>query len=96
LRTTSTAEATEAVYRVLVVCRPEAISDVRDLLAEELNRHHYPVREIETLSESEEQIELAAILVPTSANPEDLDAITRNLEKHEAVESATWTVSTES
>jgi putative Mg2+ transporter-C (MgtC) family protein len=89
-------EETEAVYRVHVVCRPEGVSDARDLLFEELEQRHYPIREIETLSEGEERIELAATLVPSSANPDELDAVTRHLERHDAIESATWTVSTES
>jgi putative Mg2+ transporter-C (MgtC) family protein len=89
-------KTTEAVYRVHVVCKPEAVSDARDLLFEELEQRSYPIRDIETLSEGEELIELAATLVPATANPEDLDAITRHLERHEAIESATWTVSTES
>jgi putative Mg2+ transporter-C (MgtC) family protein len=88
-------EGTEALYRVHVLCRPEAVSSARDMLFDELERHHYPIREIETLSKSEEVVELAAILVPTTANPEDLDAITSHLAAHTEVESATWTVSTE-
>jgi putative Mg2+ transporter-C (MgtC) family protein len=88
--------STEAVYRIHVTCRPEMVADARDLIHEELEQRQYPIREIETLSETPELIELAAALVPTTANPEDLDAVTRHLEKHEAIESATWTVSTES
>ena len=91
-----TAEATEAVYRVHVTCRPENVADARDLLSEELEQRSYPIRDVETLSEGEELIELAATLVPTTANPDDLDAVTRHLERHDAIESATWTVSTES
>ena len=91
-----TSAETEALYRVHVVCRPEAVSQARDLLFEELERLHYPIREIETLSEGEEVVELAAILVPTTANPQDLDAITGHLASHAEIESATWTVSTES
>jgi putative Mg2+ transporter-C (MgtC) family protein len=87
-------ETTEAVYRVHVVCKPEAVSEARDLLSEEVERH-YPIRDVETLSEAEEQIELAATLVPTSADPEILDHITRLLEQHDSIESATWTVGTE-
>jgi len=90
-----TPEATEAVYRVHVTCRPDHVSDARDLLFEELEQRRYPIRDIETLSESEELIELAATLVPSTANPDDLDAVTRHLERHEAIESATWTVSTD-
>jgi putative Mg2+ transporter-C (MgtC) family protein len=88
-------EETEALYRVHVVCAPEDVSEARDLLYEELERHHYPIRDIETLSDGEEFVELAAILVPTTANPTDLDAITAHLERHENIASATWTVSTE-
>lgn len=66
----------------------------RDLLHEELERSHYPVREIEILSEGDEVVELAAALVPTTARPEDLDAIVAHLDRHENIDSATWTVST--
>lgn len=89
-------EGTEALYRVHVVCRLEAVSEARDLLFEELELHHYPIREIETLSEGEEVVELAAILVPTTAKSQDLDAVTGHLQRHANIESATWTVSTES
>lgn len=85
---------TEALYRVHLVCAPERVSQARDLLFDELERHHYPIREIETLSESDGSVELAAILVPTSANPADLDAIASHLAGHDGVINATWTVST--
>ena len=86
-------EETEAVYRLHVVCGPADVAGARDLLYEELERFHYPIREIETLSDGEEIVELAAVLVPTTANPEDLDAITAHLAGHAGIESATWTVS---
>ena len=89
------AEETEALYRVHVLCPPGAVTEARDLLYEELERHHYPVREIEVLSESEDVVELAAVLVPTTANPADLDAITEHLAKQHNLASATWTVSTD-
>jgi len=89
-------EGTEALYRVHVVVRPEAVSAARDLLFEELESHHYPIREIAILSEGEEVVELAAVLVPTTAKPQDLDAIIGHLKHHSSIESATWTVSTES
>jgi putative Mg2+ transporter-C (MgtC) family protein len=87
---------TEALYKVHVTCSPEDVSEARDLLYEELEQHHYPIREIETLSDGDEVVELAAVLVPTTANPADLDAITAHLERHENIDSATWTVSTTS
>ena len=85
--------ATEALYRVHVICAPSQVSAARDLLYDELERLHYPIREIEVQSESNERVELAAVLVPTNAKPEDLDAITGHLGRHDNIESATWTES---
>ena len=87
---------TEALYRVHVVCDPENVSAARDLLFEELERHEYPIREIETLSENEELVELAALLIPTTANPAELDRVSDHLNLSPNVVSATWTVSTSS
>lgn len=84
---------TEALYRVHVTCDPEAVAAARDTLDAELERFHYPVREVEVLSDSEEVIELAAILVPTTAAPADLDAIVDHLAGHPEIASATWSVS---
>jgi putative Mg2+ transporter-C (MgtC) family protein len=70
------------------------VSVARDVLYEELERAHYPVRQIEILSDGDDIVELAAALVPTSAQPEDLDAIIESLCRHDGIASATWTVST--
>lgn len=56
-------------------------------------QRHYPIQEIEMLSESDEAVELAATLVPTSADPAELDALTAELERDPRVQNATWTVS---
>lgn len=85
---------TEALYRVHLICAPAMVSHARDHLFEELERLHYPIREIEVLSEGDTSVELAAVLVPTTANPSDLDAIADHLGHHDGVISATWTVST--
>jgi putative Mg2+ transporter-C (MgtC) family protein len=87
---------TEALYQVHVTCAPAEAPSARDLLYEELERYHYPVREIEVVSEGDEIVELAATLVPTTAKAEDLDAITTHLQAHDGIEDATWTVSTTS
>ncbi len=85
---------TEAQYRVHAIARPEAVSDVRDLLELELGRANYPVRGVETLSDTEDQVELAAVLLPTTADPAELDAIVASLERSPLIRSATWTVAT--
>jgi putative Mg2+ transporter-C (MgtC) family protein len=85
---------TEALYRVHVVCRPENVASARELLSEELERHHHPIRDIETLSETEEHVEIAATLVASSADPDELDVVVSHLEHDPIITSATWTVST--
>lgn len=77
-----------------VICRPDAVSEVRDLIDAEQSGANYPVRTVETLSDSEGQVELAAALVPTTADPAELDAVVAALERSPLVRSATWTVST--
>jgi putative Mg2+ transporter-C (MgtC) family protein len=88
------ARATEAQYAIHAVCDPANVADVRDLLFAELEAAHYPIREIEILSDNEDMVELAANLVPTNAKPEELDAVVTALEKAGPIKTATWTVST--
>jgi putative Mg2+ transporter-C (MgtC) family protein len=85
---------TEARYRVHVVTDHRKVSAARDILDETLEKVGYPILEIETLSETETQVELAAVLVPSSADPTVLDAVVAQLEKSPPVYSATWSVST--
>ena len=87
---------TEAIYRVHVVCETAIAADLREELYAELEKANYPIREIEVLSEGEDQVELAAILVPTTAEPAELDAVVAALETRADVESCAWTVSTTS
>jgi putative Mg2+ transporter-C (MgtC) family protein len=87
---------TEACYRVHVVCDPAVAADVRERLYEELEKANYPLREIEVLSEGDDEVELAAVLVPTTASPEELDAVVQALETADAIVSCAWTVSTTS
>ena len=85
---------TEALYSIHVVCDHESVSDVRDLLFAQLEAASYPIREIETLSEGDDQVELAAVLVPTTAEPAELDAVVTALKRSALIKSATWTVGT--
>lgn len=87
-------DETEALYRVHVVCPVEQVAMARDILYDELELHHYPVREIETMAEGEASIELGAILLPTSAQARELDVIVAYLSRRPGIISATWTVST--
>jgi putative Mg2+ transporter-C (MgtC) family protein len=85
---------TEALYRVHVLCAQSDVAEVRDLLFEKLEAEHLPIQEIEVATETEDKVELAAILVPHSVDPEVLDKVAAELEAEPVIESATWTVST--
>jgi putative Mg2+ transporter-C (MgtC) family protein len=85
---------TEALYRVHLLVAQSDVSEARDLLFEKLEAEHLPIQEIEIASETEESVELAAVLVPHTVDPEALDKIVAELEAEEIAESATWTVST--
>jgi putative Mg2+ transporter-C (MgtC) family protein len=87
-----TGAISEAQYIVHVTCRPTDLADVRDLLTDALEKASYPIREVETISDSESQVELAAILIPTSAKDAELDAVAAELERSDQVLSATWSV----
>jgi putative Mg2+ transporter-C (MgtC) family protein len=86
--------ATEAIYRVHAVCLPAMVADARERIAGELDRFHYPAKEIETSSESEDHLELSAILAASAVNTADLDAIAAALERSGVIRTATWTVAT--
>jgi putative Mg2+ transporter-C (MgtC) family protein len=46
------------------------------------------------LSDNDEQVELAAVLLPTTADSNELDRVETELERSPLVRSATWTVGT--
>jgi putative Mg2+ transporter-C (MgtC) family protein len=81
----------EAVYRVHATAAPADVAAARDRLYEVLEAANYPVRDIETLSDSEDLVELAAVLVPTEARAAELDAAVGVLERSPGILSATWT-----
>ncbi len=89
-----TEESTEAEYSVHATCLPANVSAVRDVMDEVLTLHKYPIRDIETLTQGDDQMELVADLVPTSASPAELDHVVASLERSPLVRSATWTVGT--
>jgi putative Mg2+ transporter-C (MgtC) family protein len=86
------AGSTEAQYRVHASCARTDVADLRDLLDEVLTRAAYPIRDIAVVSSSENEVELAATLVPTTADPAELDAVEVELEASPIVHSATWSV----
>ncbi|HEY1506654.1 MAG TPA: MgtC/SapB family protein [Stellaceae bacterium] len=82
----------EANYEVRVVASIDTVDEVRELLAEELERASYPFRDI-VAEEREDAVELIARLVSTAVEPAELDAVVKQLEAVPAIEHATWTSS---
>jgi len=83
----------EAIYEVHVVTQPETVGEVRDLLADALDKASYPIRQIEVAERSPEATELVATLVSTAVDPVELDAVASVLEQSPLVSFASWSSS---
>jgi putative Mg2+ transporter-C (MgtC) family protein len=84
-------ENSEALYQVHLVCAPSAVAEMRELLFQELEKADYPIQGIELLSETDDSVELAATLVPTTAVAAELDAVVARLEAAPGARSVSWT-----
>jgi putative Mg2+ transporter-C (MgtC) family protein len=83
----------EATYEVHVLTQAEHVGEVRDLLAEQLERANYPIKEIEVSEHGDDITELAATLVSTAVDPTEMDAVISALEASPLVSHATWSSS---
>ena len=86
--------ASEATYEVRLTTDIKAVPLVREQLSEKLEAAKYPVSEIEEIDRTEETIELVAVLMSTSVNSKELDAVTNALATQPGVRHATWSVRT--
>ena len=80
----------EATYEVRVTVDPDVAADTREILIDHLERAHYPVASVETVPASDDTTDIVATLVSTSVVPEELDAVTADLEKQQGVANAAW------
>ena len=83
----------EATYGIHVLTQAEHVGEVRDLLAEQLERANYPVGEIEVAERSDDVTELSATLGSTSGHPAEMDAGVAALEAAPLVSHASWSSS---
>ncbi len=74
------------------VCHPRGVSEVHDLPDTELDRANYPIRRVEVRSYGDEQVELVAVLVPSTADEAELDGVVAALDRSPLVLSSTWSV----
>ena len=86
-------KTSEANYEIIVTTDVGNVAQIREALGERLEAANYPVRETKVVYRSDDNVEVAAVLVSLAVEPGDLDAIVAALAKLPGVSHATWNVS---
>jgi putative Mg2+ transporter-C (MgtC) family protein len=86
--------ASEATYEVRLTMTASAAPAGRELLEEKLAAANYPVSEIEEIDRPDGLTELVAVLMSTSVDSKELDAVVNVLSTQPRVRHATWSVRT--
>jgi putative Mg2+ transporter-C (MgtC) family protein len=86
--------STEAIYEIRVTTRNENLDEVRELMRDQLEAAHYPPKHIEAIEREQGDVELIAVLVDTSADPNELDGVVSRLETRGLVGNASWNLRT--
>jgi putative Mg2+ transporter-C (MgtC) family protein len=85
---------TEAIYEVHVTTATDHLDDVRELLRDDLEAANYPPGDIEVIEREQGDTELVAVLLGSTADPGELDAIVTRLESKPHVDNASWNLRT--
>ena len=86
-------QSSEATYEIVVTTDAKHAAEVRDFLNERLEATNYPLRETKVVYRSNDNVEIAAMLVSLTVEAEELDAVVAALSKQPGVSYATWHVS---
>jgi putative Mg2+ transporter-C (MgtC) family protein len=86
-------QSSEATYEIVVTTDAKHAAEVRDFLNERLEATNYPLRETKVVYRSNDNVEIAAMLVSLAVEAEELDAVVAALSKQPGVSYATWHVS---
>jgi putative Mg2+ transporter-C (MgtC) family protein len=86
-------QTSEATYEIVVTTDAKRAAEVRDFLNERLEATNYPIRETKVVYRSNDNVEIAAMLVSLAVEPDELDAVVAELSKQPGVSYATWHVS---
>ena len=86
-------QSSEATYEIVVTTDAKHAAEVRDFLNERLEAANYPLRETKVVYRSNDNVEIAAMLVSLTVEAEELDAVVAALSKQPGVSYATWHVS---
>jgi putative Mg2+ transporter-C (MgtC) family protein len=87
-------KALEASYYFKLAVAADALPDMRDRLVEKLEAAKYSVADIDVAEIGEDVLEIAARLVATAVDPNELNAVATDLQHFPGVRHATWEVST--
>jgi putative Mg2+ transporter-C (MgtC) family protein len=87
-------QSAEASYDVVVTTDSDSVARVREFLLEKLEAANYPVRDVNVVSRSEDNIEIVATLASLSIEPGELDAVAASLTALSGVRHASWNVRT--
>ncbi len=86
--------SSEATYYFKLAVTPEALPDMRDRLVEKLEGAQYPVADVNVVELGDDLLEIVATLVSTAIDPNELNAVVVDLQRHPGVRHATWEVNT--
>jgi putative Mg2+ transporter-C (MgtC) family protein len=86
--------ATEATYEVRLTTTAAAVPGAREHLSEKLEAAKYPVSVIEVVDRPDDKAEIVAVLISTSVQSEELDAVVAALGNQPGVQHATWSART--
>lgn len=86
-------EATELSYEVKVIALRSQQHEALEVLEDALEQASYPPQEIDIELFGEDDVEIAAILLATSVDPEELDALVSALRAQPSVREAFWSTS---
>jgi putative Mg2+ transporter-C (MgtC) family protein len=84
----------EATYEVRLTTTAAAVPGARELLSDKLEAAKYPVSVIEVVDRPDDTAEIVAVLISTSVQSEELDAVVVVLGNQPGVQHATWSART--
>ncbi|TVQ91132.1 MAG: MgtC/SapB family protein [Chromatiaceae bacterium] len=86
-------EATEISYEVKVIAPRAHQKEALEVLEEALEQASYPPQQIDIELFGQDDVEIAAILLATSVDPDELDALISDLRAQPSVREAFWSTS---
>lgn len=86
-------EASEATYRVYVICRRDVQPEVREKMMEMLEAATYPVRDVDQHAFGAAEVEIEATLYATAVDSEELDRVIEAIGALPGVVQAVWNAS---